>query len=154
VTVEAVLLEELENHILEAGEPSWRLVVTTFYHVHEIERLMEPCGMETFALLTETALEGLWRLAELSEGTTIGVVGNSRTCTDNLLRSLKGAGIDHLDFLIQEDDEESRSQIKQAKVVVCVSAVVGRVPELDIPKGVEILVQDRTLSKGGVEMLG
>jgi len=155
VTVEAVLLEELENRVLEAQEPSWRLVVTTFYHVHEIERLMEPRGIETFALLTETALEGLRRLAELSEGTPVGVVGNSRTCTDNLLRSLKGAGLDHLDFFqIQEDDEESRSRIKRAKVVVCASAVVGRLPELGIPEGVEILVQDRTLSKGGVEMLG
>ena len=155
VTVEAVLLEELENRVLEAGDPSWRLVVTTFYHVHEIERLMEPRGIETFALLTETTLEGLRRLAELSEGTPVGVVGNSRTCTDNLLRSLKGAGLDHLDFFqIQEDDEESRSRIKRAKVVVCASAVAGRLPELGIPEGVEILVQDRTLSKGGVEMLG
>jgi GntR family transcriptional regulator len=155
VMVEAVLLEELESRVREDEEPSWRLVVTTFYHIHEVEKLMEPRGTETFALLTETTLDGLRRLAEQPEGTPVRVVGNSRTCTDNLLRSLKGAGLDHLDlFQVQEDDEEGRSRIKQAKVVVCASAVARRLPELGIPEGVEVIVQDRTLSKGGVEMLG
>jgi len=136
VTVEEVLLEELENRVPEDEEPSWRLVVTTFYHIHEVERLMEPHGIETFALLTETTLDGLRRLAEQPKGTPVGVVGNSRTCTDNLLRSLKGAGLDHLDlFQVQEDDEESRSRIERAKVVVCASAVARRLPELGIPEG-------------------
>jgi GntR family transcriptional regulator len=154
VVVEAVLLEKLERHVSEKETP-WRLAVTTFYHVQEVEKLMEPHGIETFALLPETTLEGLRRLAELPGGTPVGVVGNSRTCTANLLRSLKGAGLDHLNlFQIQEDDEESRSRVAQAKVVVCGSAVAQRLPKLGIPEGVEVLVQDRTLSKGGVEMLG
>jgi GntR family transcriptional regulator len=51
-----------------------------------------------FALLTETTLDGLKRLAELRDETPVGVIGNSRRCTENLLRSLKGAGLDHLDF--------------------------------------------------------
>ena len=116
---------------------------------------MEPHGIETFALLTETTLEGLRKLAELPDETPVGVVGNSRTCTDNLLRSLKGAGLDHLDFFqVHEDDEESRARIEEAKVVVCASAVASRLPKLGIPADVEVIVQDRTLSKGGVEMLG
>ena len=55
---------------------------------------------------------------------------------------------------VHEDDEESRTRIKEAKVVVCASAVASRLPKLGIPAGVEVIVQDRTLSKGGVEMLG
>ena len=155
VAVEAVLLEDLED-LLSGEEPlPCRLVVTTFYHVHEVERAMEPHGIETFALLTETTLEGLRKLAELPDETPVGVVGNSRTCTDNLLRSLKGAGLDHLDFFqVHEDDEESRARIEEAKVVVCASAVASRLPKLGIPADVEVIVQDRTLSKGGVEMLG
>ena len=154
VTVEAVLLEDLEDRISE-GEAPWRMAVTTFYHVHEVESLMQTRGLETFALLTEATLDGLRRLAELPEGTPVGVVGNSRTCTENLLRSLEGAGLDHLDlFQIQEDDEESESQIKRAEVVVCSSVSARRLPKLGPQKGVEIIVQDRTLSKGGVEMLG
>ena len=64
----------------------------------------------------------------------MGVVGNSRTCTANLLRSLKGAGLGHLNFFqVHEDDEESLSRIAGAKVVVCASAVASRLPKLGIP---------------------
>jgi hypothetical protein len=82
------------------------------------------------------------------------VAGHSRTCTYNLLRPLKGAGLDHPDlFQVHENDEEIRSRIAGAKVVVCASAVASRLPKLGIPAGVEVIIQDRTLSKGGVEML-
>ncbi|MCA1716652.1 MAG: GntR family transcriptional regulator [Actinobacteria bacterium] len=158
VTVEAVLVEELEDRLEERvsdAESPWRLAVTTFYHVHEVEKLVEPRGIETFALLTEATLDGLKRLAELPDGTAVAVMGNSRTCTENLLRSLEGAGLDHLDFFqIREDDEDSRARIGEAKAVVCGSISAQRLPKLDLPEGVEVIVQDRTLSKGGVEMLG
>ena len=158
VVVEAVLVEELENRLEECAsnaEPPWRLTVTTFYHVHEVEKLVGPRGIETFALLTEATLDGLKRLAELPDETPVGVMGNSRTCTENLLRSLEGAGLDHLDFFqIREDDEQSRSRIGEAKAVVCGSISAQRLPTLDLPEGAEVIVQDRTLSKGGVEMLG
>ena len=154
VMVEAVLVEELEKRVSDT-EPPWRLAVTTFYHVHEVEKLVEPRGIETFALLTETTLDGLKRLAELPDETPVGVMGNSRTCTENLLRSLEGAGLDHLDFFqIREEDEESRSRIGEARAVVCGSISAQRLPKLDLPEGVEVIVQDRTLSKGGVELLG
>jgi hypothetical protein len=39
-------------------------------------------------------------------------------------------------------------------VVVCASAVASRLPQLDLPSGVEASLQNLTLSKGGVEMLG
>ncbi|CAN5305510.1 hypothetical protein BH24ACT19_BH24ACT19_08620 [soil metagenome] len=154
VTIEGVLTEDLEDRVSDEELP-WRLAVTTFFHVQEVERLMKPRGIETMALLTETTLEGLRSLAELPGGTPVGVIGNSRTCTDNLLRSLEGAGLDYLDFFqIREDDEESWPRIKQAKVVVCANVVVCRLPKLGLPEGVEVIVQERTLSKGGVEMLG
>jgi hypothetical protein len=113
VGVEKVLLEDLAGRLKEVDNPSWRLAVTSFYHVHEVEALVEPRGIETFALLTEATLEGLNRLADLPSGTSVGVVGNTRTCTDNLLRSLRGAGLDHLNlFQVQEDDEDSRARIR------------------------------------------
>lgn len=157
VEVEPVLLEDLVKKVSgEDGPPAWRLAVTSFYHVQEVEALMQPRGVETFALLTEATLEGLNRLADLPPGTSVAVVGNTRTCTDNLLRSLEGAGLEHLDlFRVREDDlEESRARLARASAVVSGSAAADRLPRLGIPEGVEIIVQDRTLSKGGVEMLG
>lgn len=154
VDVESVLVDELEEEVGRQEELPWRLAVTTFYHVQEVEKVMEPLGIETFALLTEATLDGLRRLAELPEGTSVGVVGSSRTCTDNLLRSLEGAGLDHLDFFLIEEDAEGRSIRDNTRVVVCGSAVAPRLPKMGLPKGAEVIVQDRTLSKGGVQMLG
>ncbi len=39
-------------------------------------------------------------------------------------------------------------------MVVCASAVANRLPKLGISAGAEASLQDRTLSKGDVEMLG
>jgi hypothetical protein len=62
VSVEAVLVEELENRLEVSAcdaEPLWRLAVISFYHVHEVQKLGEPRGIETFVLLTEITLDGL-----------------------------------------------------------------------------------------------
>src|SRR5918992_2349416 len=98
VEVESVLLEDLPARLSGEDCPPWWLAVTTFFHVHEVQDLVEPFGIETVALLAETTLESLRRLTELPPGTPVGVVGNTQTCMENLSRSLEGAGLDHLDL--------------------------------------------------------
>src|SRR3712207_8056850 len=39
--------------------------VTTFFHVHEVQELMEPLGVETVALLAEANLDSLRRLTDM-----------------------------------------------------------------------------------------
>lgn len=156
VEVEGLLLEDLQERVAGGDGLPWRLVATTFFHVHEVEELVEPGGIETVALLAEATLESLQRLAELPEGTVVGVVGSSRTCTENLLRSLTGAGLDHLDFfeVLYDGEEEVIDRLRPAQVVVCASPVVEKLPELETMPDLEVIVEDRTLDKGGVEMLG
>ncbi|QIN79400.1 GntR family transcriptional regulator [Rubrobacter marinus] len=158
VRVEGVLLEDLRERLAreEGASLPWRLAVTTFYHVHEVEELMEPRGIETVALLAEATLDGITRLAELPAGTRVGVLGNSRTCSDNLLSSLVGAGMDHLElFQVYEDvGRDLEEQLKETEVVVCSSPMYRRLATLGLPPGTEVILQDRTLDKGGVEMLG
>lgn len=157
VSVEGVLVEDLRERLLrEDGDLPWRLAVTTFYHVHEVEELVGPRGVETVALLAEATLHGISRLAELSPGTKVAVLGNSRTCSENLLNSLVGAGMDHLElFQIYEDvGTEVREQLQETEVIVCGSAMARRLPDLALPSDIEVIFQDRTLDRGGVEMLG
>ncbi|HEV2094657.1 MAG TPA: GntR family transcriptional regulator [Rubrobacter sp.] len=157
VDVERVLLEDLPARLLEDGEPPWALAVTTFFHVHEVQELMEPLGVETVALLAEANLESLRRLTELPAGTTVGVVGWGRTCMENLSRSLEGAGLDHLDFVqsyVDQDAKEAIPDLQGARAVVCASRTARRLKELGVPSELEIIEEDRTLDKGGVEMLG
>ena len=113
--------------------------------------------METVALLAEANLESLRRLTDLPAGTTVGVVGWGRTCMENLSRSLEGAGLDQLDFVqanVDEDPEEALGAIQDVGAVVCASITARRLRELGASEELEIIEEDRTLDKGGIEMLG
>ena len=156
VFVEKVLLEDLPERLAGEEELPWRVAVTTFFHVHEVESLVESRGIETVALLAEATLESLQRLADLPIGTPVGVVGDSQTCIENKSRSIEGAGLDHLDLTETYVDrvDEIRALFERVRAVVCSSATARRLLELGAPDSMEIIEEDRTLDKGGVEMLG
>lgn len=157
VEVEKVLVHDLPERVAAEDEPPWQVAVTTFFHVHEVEEVMEPLGIETVALLAEATLESLQRLTELPAGTPVGVVGYTRTCMENLSRSIEGAGLDHLDLTevyLDSGPEKVRELFGEVRAVICGSATAEKLQELGAPEDLEILEEDRTLDKGGVEMLG
>jgi GntR family transcriptional regulator len=157
VEVERVLVEDLSARLAGEEEPPWRLAVTTFFHVHEVQDLMEPLGIETIALLAEANLKSLQRLMELPAGTPVAVVGWGRTCMENLSRSIEGAGLDHLNLVqlyVDEDPKEVRPILDGVRAVVCATITAKRLRELGVPEELEIIEEDRTLDKGGIEMLG
>ena len=156
VEVEQVLLDDLPGRLALEEELPWRMAVTTFFHVHEVEDMMKPRGLETVALLAETALQSLQRLADLPAGTSVGVVGDSQTCMENKSRSIEGAGLEHLDLTETYVDrtEEVRALFGRVRAAVCSSATARKLLELGAPEDLEIIQEDRTLDKGGIEMLG
>ena len=158
VEVEKVLLEDLAERVSDAEELPWQMAVTTFFHVHEVQDLMEPRGIETVALLAEANLESLQRLTELPAGTPVGVVGWGQTCMENLSRSMEGAGLDHLNFVQLYVNEESAEEVwdtlDDVEAVLCATITAQRLRELGAPEDLEIIEEDRTLDKGGLEMLG
>ena len=158
VEVEKVLLEDLAARLSGEGDPPWRMAVTTFFHVHEVQDIVEPLGIETVALLAEANIESLRRLTELPAGTSVGVVGWGQTCMENLSRSLEGAGLEHLDFrsvyVDQSSTEEILGTLEGVKAVACATITAKKLRELGVPEELEIIEEDRTLDKGGIEMLG
>ena len=161
VEVETVLVEDLAEKMeifSSAEQVPWQMAVTTFFHVHEVQEIMEPRGIETVALLAEANLESLQRLTELPAGTPVGVVGWGRTCMENLSRSMEGAGLDHLNFMQLYVDEGSTEEVldtlDNVQSVVCATITARRLRELGAPEDLEIIEEDRTLDKGGIEMLG
>jgi GntR family transcriptional regulator len=157
VEVERVLIEDLADRVSGMDDPPWRLAVTTFFHIHEVQEMVEPYGIEAVALLAEATLESLQRLMELPSGTRVGVVGWGRTCMQNLSRSIEGAGLDHLDFVqvyVEEGPEEVLDALGRVRVVVCASITARRLREIGVPEGLEIIEEDRILDQGGIEMLG
>ncbi|MBA2712576.1 MAG: GntR family transcriptional regulator [Rubrobacteraceae bacterium] len=157
VEVERVLIEDLAARLSGAVDPPWRLAVTTFFHIHEVQGLVEPYGIEAVALLAEATLESLQRLMELPSGTPVGVVGWGRTCMENLSLSIEGAGLDHLAFTqvyVDDGPEKVLATLGRVSAVVCASVTARRLRELGVPKGLEIIEEDRILDQGGIEMLG
>jgi GntR family transcriptional regulator len=158
VEVESVLLADLPVRLSGEESPPWRMAVTSFFHVHEVQDLVEPYGIETVALLAEANIASLRRLTELPAGTPVGVVGWGRTCMENSSRSLEGAGLDHLDFrsvyIDQSSTEEVLDTLDGVQAVACATITAKKLRELGVPEELEIIEQDRTLDKGGIEMLG
>src|ERR687894_1343742 len=157
VEVEKVLVEDLPARLSGEEKPPWRMAVTTFFHVHEVQELVEPLGIETVALLAEANLKSLQRLTELSAGTPVAVVGWGRTCMENLSRSIEGAGLEHLNLIqlyVDESPKEVRPTLDGVEAVVCATITANKLRELGIPEELEIIEEDRTLDKGGIEMLG
>src|SRR5215204_1249484 len=157
VEVERVLLEDLADRISGSEDLSWRLAVTTFFHVHEVQELVEPHGIEAVALLAEATLESLQRLMELPSGTPVGVMGWGRTCMENLSLSIESAGLDHLAFTqVYVDDGPDRvlATLDGVAAVICASVTARRLRELGVPEDLEVIEEDRILDQGGIEMLG
>src|ERR671921_2345375 len=157
VEVEKVLVEDLPDRVSEAEDLPWRLAVTTFFHIHEVQEIVEPRGIEVVALLAEATLASLQRLTELPSGTPVGVMGWGRTCMENFSRSIEGAGLDHLNFTqvyVNQESGEVLAALSEVEVVVCASVTARRLRELAAPQDLEIIEEDRILDQGGIEMLG
>jgi DNA-binding transcriptional regulator YhcF (GntR family) len=154
--VDRVLVDDLAPRL--AREPGflarYRVVITTFFHIHEVKRALPPDGPPAVALLSEANIATLQRLTELPEGATIGLVCATATGSQNLLRSIQSAGLGHLrPVLASTDDRWSIARMLDAtRVVVCTeqgrAALRGALPD-----DVELIVSDRTLDRGGLDML-
>ena len=157
VEVESVLLEDLAERVSGEEDLPWRMAVTTFFHVHEVQDIVEPHGIEAVALLAEANIESLRRLTELPEGTPVAVVGWGRTCMENLSRSIEGAGLDHLRFVqvyVDEQTDEVLETLEEVDAVVCASITAMKLREIGISRALDIIEEDRVLDQGGIEMLG
>src|SRR5215203_2738147 len=157
VEVERVLIGDLAERLSGVEVAPWRLAVTTFFHIHEVQELVEPLGIEAVALLAEATLESLQRLMELPSQTPVGVVGGGRTCIGNLSRSIEGAGLDHLDliqFNVDVGQDDVMSTLEEVDAVFCSTVTARRLREFGVPEDLEIIEEDRILDQGGIEMLG
>jgi DNA-binding transcriptional regulator YhcF (GntR family) len=132
----------------------YALVVTTFFHVHEVQRLLRGHPIEVIALLAEANLSTLNRLAALPEGTKVGLACSSWAGTRNIRTSVENAGLTNIRPVLGSagDARSLRKVLRETRVLVCSGMAEAAVRRL-APRGTEIIVDDRTLDKGGLEML-
>jgi len=156
LNVDTMLTGELEREYRRSPGflRRYRLVITTFAHVHEVQKLLRREQIEVVGLMMDATLETLMRLTALPEGTKVGVACNEWTGSQNVKLSIDNAGLKNVELVMGcgAELESLKRMMKEARVVVCSGLVASKIRGL-APKGTEIIVDDRTLDKGGLEML-
>lgn len=147
--MDSLLIEDLRRMVRRspASLRRYALVATTFFHVREVRTLLAKSGIEVVGLLAQAGQQTLMRLAALPAGTTVGV-------TDHVKRSVGSAGLTHLRLVSSSgrDAPGLRRMLKKASLVVCSGPLAKRLRAM-APKGTEILVDDRSLDRAGIEMI-
>ncbi|PWU18445.1 MAG: hypothetical protein C5B48_14725, partial [Candidatus Rokuibacteriota bacterium] len=84
--IDRLLVDELESRLLAGPHfmEAYRVVITTFFHIHEVKQALPASGPPVVALLSGANISTLLRLTELPEGTTVGLVCNTPTGSTNL----------------------------------------------------------------------
>ncbi|PKM82958.1 MAG: GntR family transcriptional regulator [Firmicutes bacterium HGW-Firmicutes-14] len=100
VSIVPVLLDDFRNepervNKLVAGSD---LVLTTFFHLEEVKKLVTVKGVDIIGIALDPQLETIVKIARLPQGTRLGIVCLSETFISKIKGSLKRAGIDHLDI--------------------------------------------------------
>ncbi len=154
--VESILIEDLARRVrrVPGSLRKCALVVTTFFHVREVRRLLAQTDVEVVGLLAEASPATLMRLAELPDGTRVGVACGERMETVNVKLSIRNAGLTHVRLVLAScaDAPGLRRMLRKVSVVVCSSLVAGKIRRLG-RRGTEILVDDRRLDRAGIELL-
>ncbi|HYL80239.1 MAG TPA: GntR family transcriptional regulator [Candidatus Acidoferrum sp.] len=154
--VDGLLVPELTRTFRRSPDHLRRyaLVITTFWHVHEVQNLLRKASIEVVGLMADASLETLMRLTALPEGTKVGVACHEWTGSENVRLSIQNAGLTNVQLVMGcgAEPESLKRMLKEARVVVCSSLVARKVRAVASSK-VDIIVDDRTLNKGGLEML-
>lgn len=154
--VDRLLVEEFRARAASDPEflKGYRVVITTFFHIHEVKQASPADAPPVVALLSEANISTLLRLTELPEGTTVGLVCNTPNGSQNLLSSVQSAGLAHLiPVLASADDPWSIDRmLEKTRTVVCSEQSADRVLER-VPPDVEVILCHRRLDEGGIEML-
>jgi GntR family transcriptional regulator len=154
--VDPMLVEDIKR-VLERSRESlkrYALIITTFYHIQEVQALLTGTEIEVVGLMVSTSLEALMRLASLPEDTKVGVACVVRTGSENLKLSIERAGLKHLRLILGcgQERESLRKMIKEVSVIVCSSLVEETIRAMAC-RDKEIIVDERGLDPGGIEML-
>jgi DNA-binding transcriptional regulator YhcF (GntR family) len=156
IQVDSILVEDFEKTVKKDPETLKRyaLIITTFYHIREVQSLLEGSGMEVVALMVDTSLDTLMRLTALPEGTKVGVACTTRAGAENMKLSIQRAGLKHLQVITGCGEKKAsiEKMIAEASVIVCSSLVESRIRTL-VPKSKELVVDNKRIDQAGIAML-
>ncbi len=156
IQVDSILVEDFEKTVKNdpASLKRYGLIITTFYHIREVQSLLEGSAMEVVALMVDTSLDTLMRLTALPDGTTVGVACTTKPGSENMKLSIQRAGLKHLQVITgcAEKKGSIEKMISEASVIVCSSLVESQLRTL-VPKNKELVVDNKRIDPAGIAML-
>lgn len=131
------------------------MVVTTFFHIQEVRRLLAKAKKQVVGLGLKPHLEKLIQISGIPQGTPTAMICVSECSALNMKRSLESAGIQGLDAsACGIDDPLKLAETLSGRTVVIASDLAAdRVRPLLEP-GQELIVLDYlALDEGGISLL-
>lgn len=156
VEIKTFLLGDLEQQVKTGGYPpkAADLAVTTFFHLSEVKELLKDSSLEVVGLMAGPSIKTLLELSNLPEKTRLGIVCASLHGAKNMERSILSTGLTNVKpvpFTISDPDQFQET-VQEIDIVLTSQGVVGEV-EPQLPSGVKLIVYDRVLDQGSVQML-
>jgi DNA-binding transcriptional regulator YhcF (GntR family) len=155
--IDSMLLEALSQKVAEDRDffNRYHIIVTTFYHIRDVQTIIDKQGIEVFGLMPDTSVGTLMRLMALPEGTVLGIACHSSVGTENIKLSIERAGLKHLRVVTGAGDrkESLAEMIKASTVVVCSSLIEKEVRAIPGAEKREIIVEYKKLEQAGIDML-
>jgi GntR family transcriptional regulator len=130
------------------------LVVTTFFHVNEVEALLDGTGVKVAGLYMGPSIRTLMRIMALGEHARIGAVGVSPVCARGLVTSLRNViGPERpIAFGHVLEPETLGETLADADVVVYADGAQAVVEPVLRPEQERILVE-KQIDRGSIEMV-
>lgn len=156
VRVDKVLLSQLAVAVRRRTRADgWGAAVTSFGHLPEVARRLDPLGIPVLALLAEAHLETLHRLARLPAGTRVGVVSAEPETAHNLEHSIANAALPNIARIEAGPSEGPALDrlVRRVDAIVCSTSAAERVQRLAGPT-MPVILDDRALNQRAVQMLG
>ncbi len=155
VRADKVLLADLATVVRRQPQAGhWRVAVTSFAHLPQVERLLRGRGIPVIALLAEAHLETLQQLAQCPRGTRVGVVSAAAETAHSLEHSIANAGLPNIVLAgaCPADGPGLARLVRRVDVVICSTSAAARVRAL-AGASVRVILDDRALDRRAVEML-
>jgi GntR family transcriptional regulator len=131
------------------------LVVTTFFHIQELRKLLAKTGKEVIALAVKPHLESLIRIAGIPSGTSVALVCVNKSGAEEMKQTLDDSGIRELNVTLcgTDDMKYLAKQLPGHSVVIVSDFIADKVkPMLQINQ--ELIVLDYTcLDEGAINLL-
>ncbi len=155
VHVEKVLPEDLPAVMRQQeGAGSWAAVVTSFFHLPEVERLVGDRGLPIIPLFAKAHLDTLRRLAHLPAGTRVGVVSAESETAHSVQHSIASGGLPNIALVgaCAANGPPLETLVRQAEVLVCSAEAAERVRQL-ANGTIQVIIDERAVDTRAIEEL-